>query len=140
MKKSYMILIICFGITVVLLVLSNCLFLRKRLAISFVTSHEYSLKDLEFKGGLNQYEWIIIHGEDQRKNLEDEGYDIPVVDFDETFLVISRHKIRKLYYRTRCNHCLGVPDGIVVFDKKNSSKNIYYIYQIPTVLLAQGVE
>lgn len=111
----------------------------KELKVSFVTAQKHTPKDLTFKGGINDFEWIIISGEEQRKNLEQEGYVIPYVDFSKNYLIMSRYKISKLYRKAGNNTCLGVPDGRAVFDKENSDENFYYFYIMSKIMLSQGV-
>lgn len=107
--------------------------------ISFVTAQKHTPKDLISNGGINDFEWIIISGEKQRKNLEQEGYVIPYIDFSKNYLIMSRYKIFKLYRKACNNSCLGVPDGRAVFDKENSDENFYYFYIMPKIMLSQGV-
>jgi len=78
---------------------------RKELEISFVTAQKHTFQDFANKGCLNDFEWIIISGEEQRKNLEQEGYVIPYIDFDKNYLILSRYKISKLYLKAGRSKC-----------------------------------
>lgn len=87
----------------------------------------------------NDQDWLIITSEDQRLNWKDSGYNLPVVNFKETFIVLSNHKIKKLYKEDSCDACTGVPNGFALYDFFNSDKGTYYIYSIPAIWLSQGV-
>jgi len=139
MKKMYIISLIVVIAVVGIFFLLKYLIIGRELEISFVTAQKHTPKDLSFKGCLNDFEWIIISGEDQRRNLEQEGYVIPYNDFSKNYLLISRHKISKLFIKTGLNKCSGVPDGRVIFDRENSNRDFYYFYQIPRIMLSQGV-
>lgn len=133
MKKMYVIL------SIVLIAIIGLLFLKrliigKELKISFVKAHKYTSKEVDM-----YVDWFIINSEAQKKNLEDEGYIIPYVDFSKNYLIISQYKISKLYRKVICNECTGVPDGRVIFDKENSDKDFYYFYLMPTIKLSQGI-
>jgi hypothetical protein len=139
MKKMYLISLIIVVAIVGLFVFSKHQIIGKKLEISFVTAQTHTQKDLVHNGCLNDFEWIIISGESQRKNLEQGGYIIPHIDFSKNYLIISRYKISKLYRKAGRNRCLGVPDGQAIFDKKNSNKDFYYFYLMPKIMLSQGV-
>ncbi len=139
MRKKHIILLIAIIAIAGLFVCFKHLILGEKLEISFVTAQKHTAKDLACHGGLNEFEWIIISGEEQRKNWEEEGYVIPLIDFSKNNLIISRHKISKLYRKAFNDPCLGVPDGKAIFDKKNSDKNFYYFYLMPKIVLSQGV-
>lgn len=47
----------------------------------------------------NDQDWLIITSEDQRLNWKDSGYNLPVVNFKETFIVLSNHKIKNFTKR-----------------------------------------
>ena len=135
----YVVLLIIVVAAVGLFVLLKYLIIGKELEISFVTAQKHTSKTFGYNFGLDYGEWLIISGEEQRKNIENEGFIIPVIDFDKNFLIISRYKISKLYRKAGCNECLGVPDGRAVFDKENSDKDYYYFYLMPKIMLSQGV-
>jgi hypothetical protein len=139
MKRIYIILLIIIVVTIGLATFIKYLIIGKKLEISFITIQKHIPKDLAYNGCLNYYEWIIIKGEIQKENLEEEGYVIPDIDFSKNYLIISRYKILKLYQKTGINKSLGVPDGRVVFDKENSDKDYYYFYLMPKIMLSQGV-
>lgn len=138
MKKVYVILSIVLMVILGLLLLKY-LIVGKKLEISFVTAQKHTQKDLAYDGFLNNFDWMIINNEEQRKNIEEEGYIIPSIDFNKNFLIMSRYKISLLYRKKYRNHCTGVPDGIIFFNKINSDKDFYYFYLMPRVMLSQGV-
>jgi hypothetical protein len=84
-------------------------------------------------------DWLVITGEEQRLNWTESGYNLPAVNFQETFIVLSNHKIRGIYKEDSCDVCTGVPNGFALYDYFNSDKGTYYIYSIPTIWLSQGV-
>lgn len=139
MKKIYLIIYAVTIVLVGLLVFFKLFFIGKKLEISFVKAQKHSQSDLTYKGCINNFEWIIICEESQRINLMKEGYTIPDIDFSKNNLIISRYKISRLYQKACDNPYTGVPDGRVVFDKKNSNEDFYYFYLIPKVKLSQGV-
>jgi len=139
MKKMYVISLIVFVTVVGLFVFFKYQIIGKKLEISFITAQKHTPQDLAYNGCLNNFEWIIIRGESQKKNLEEEGYIIPHIDFDTNYLIISRYKISTLYRKAGRNECLGVPDGKAIFDKENSDKGFYYFYLMPKIMLSQGV-
>ena len=88
MKKSFLFTIIATIAIVCLFLLSKHLICGNSLEIFFVSSQKHSAQDLNYKGGLNAYEWFIISGHVQKSNLEKEGYHIPDVDFNKNNLII----------------------------------------------------
>lgn len=84
-------------------------------------------------------DWLIITSEEQRLNWQESGYNLPAVDFKETFIILSNHKIKGLYKEDGCDVCVGVPNGFALYDYFNSNKGTYYIYAIPAIWLSQGV-
>lgn len=139
MKKTYVISLIIVVAIIGLFVFIKYRIKGNRLEISFIMAQKHIPKDLAYIGGLNNYEWIIISGESQKVNLEEEGYIIPYIDFGKNYLIISRYKIYKLYRKAGYNECLGVPDGRAIFDKENSDNDFYYFYLMPKIMLSQGV-
>jgi len=139
MKKMYIILLIVVVTIVGLFIFFKYRIIGKELEISFVTAQKHTFQDLVYKGCLNDFEWIKISGEEQKKNLEQEGYVIPYIDFDKNYLILSRYKISKLYLKAGRSKCSGVPDGRAIFDKENSNTDFYYIYLMPRIMLSQGV-
>jgi hypothetical protein len=135
----YIISLIIVAAVIGLCVLLKYLIIGKELEISFVTEQKHTPTTLVYSFGLDYDEWMIINNEIQRKNIENEGFVIPVIDFNKNYLIISRYKISKLYRKAVCNECLGVPDGRVIFDKENSDKDYYYFYLMPKIMLSQGV-
>jgi len=134
------IIILIVGVTIVgLFIFSFHQIIRKELEITFIGARKYSPKALTYRGCLNQFEWIIISDDAQRENLEIEGYDIPNIDFNRNYLIISRYKISKLYRKAFFDKCSGVPRGRPIFDKDNSTQNNYYFYLMPRIMLSQGV-
>ena len=139
MKRRHLIIYAVAIAFVGLLVLFKLFFIGKKLEVSFVKAQKHSQNDLAYKGCINNFEWIIICEESQRRNLMKEGYTIPDIDFSKNYLVISRYKISRLYQKACDNPYTGVPDGRAVFDKKKSNEDFYYFYLIPKVKLSQGV-
>jgi len=138
MKKMYIILIIIV-VAIIGFFLIKHLSIGKKLEILFLNAQKHTPKDLAYEGFLNVFDWVILSNDEQKKNWEKEGYVIPSIDFNKNYLIISRYKISKLYKKARINRCVGVPDGYVIFDKKNSNKNFYYFYLMPKIMLSQGV-
>lgn len=139
MKRIHLIISVVAIALVGFFVFSKLFFIGKKLEISFVKAQRHSQSDLAYKGCVNDFEWIIICEESQRRNLMKEGYTIPDIDFSKNYLIISRYKISRLYQKACDNPYTGVPDGLAVFDKKNSNEDFYYFYLIPRVKLSQGV-
>jgi hypothetical protein len=108
-----------------------------KMEISYINSVDINTK-LPEGIGLNYEDWFIVTSQEQRSNLVNIGYVLPEVDFKEKFLVITRFKIRSLYYVNYCDVCTGFPVGLPIFDKKGSSKNLYYIYTMPPIWLSQA--
>jgi uncharacterized protein YkuJ len=102
MKKNMFIITIIVAIIIGLFVFLKYQIIGKELKVSFVTAQKHTPKDLTFKGGINDFEWIIISGEEQRKNLEQEGYVIPYVDFSKNyeFLTVEQFLIKKTQMKT----------------------------------------
>jgi hypothetical protein len=84
-------------------------------------------------------DWLVITGEDQRLHWKESGYNLPAVNFKETFIVLSNHKIKGLYKEGGCDVCTGVPNGFALYDYFNSDDGTYYIYSIPAIWLSQAV-
>ena len=84
-------------------------------------------------------DWLVITGEDQRLHWKESGYNLPAVNFKETFIVLSNHKIKGLYKEDGCDVYTGVPNGFALYDYFNSDDGTYYIYSIPAIWLSQAV-
>lgn len=112
------------------------------------TGEKIDLKELgtiELSKGTEEHnffddeDWLVITGEEQRKNWIESGYNLPLVDFKKTFIVLSNHKIKALYKEGGCDSCTGVSNGFALYNYFNSDEGTYYIYEIPTTWLSQGV-
>ena len=139
MKKMCLTVILSTIVVAALVFILSYLINGKKLKISFMKAEKYSSEELSYNGCINNFEWIIINDSNQRRNLIEDGYSIPPVDFSKNYLIISKYKISKLYQKTGRNQCTGAPDGKVIFDKKNSNRDYYYFYLMPTVMLSQSV-
>lgn len=139
MKKMYVISLVLISILVTAALSLKFGINKKEIDISFLTAKKITHKNLLFEGGLNYYEWFIVTNENQRSNLEIEGYIIPSVDFNQNYLILSRYKILSLYIKKFCFQCSRVPEGKVIFDKLKSKDDTYYIYRMPRIMLIQGI-
>lgn len=135
------VIIVCLAVLFVvgLVYLTKFLFWGTKQDILFVSMQKHTPKDIDYKGGLNSFEWFIVTGDAQRDNLEREGYVLPKIDFSKNYLIISRYRISKLYRKALNSPCTGIPEGRVVFDKENSKEDEYYLYLSPVIMLSQGV-
>lgn len=113
--------------------------LGKEIEISLVTIERYEPQPIANDLCKNNNEWIIISNEIQMKNFEKDGFVIPHIDFNRNYLILSKYKISRIYQKLFVNRCSGVPDGYIVFDKKNSDKDSYYLYLMPPIMLSQGI-
>jgi hypothetical protein len=96
-------------------------------------------KETEKYNFFDDEDWLIITGEEQRKNWIASGYPLPRVDFKKSFIVLSNYKMKAIYQENGCDSCTGVPNGFALYDYFNSVKGTYYIYEIPAIRLSQGV-
>lgn len=107
------------------------------LSISYYSSKIYD-ESFNYSLGLVYEDWLIIANDNQRLNLVNDGYEIPENDFKNNFMILSKYKIKGVYYFNFCDKCTGLPDGIAIFDKNKSNKNEYYLYTMPPVWLSQA--
>jgi len=138
MKKLYAILIICCSLIAGILVFVKYLILGKEVDIILITE-QYKSQTNTSGWDINNNEWIIISNENQLKNVEEDGFSVPHIDFNRNYLIMSKYKISKLYRKIYTNKCSGVPNGHIFFDKENSDNDSYYFYLMPKIMLSQGV-
>ena len=88
------VIIVCLAVLFVvgLVYLTKFLFWGTKQDILFVSMQKHTPKDIDYKGGLNSFEWFIVTGDAQRDNLEREGYVLPKIDFSKNYLIISKEK------------------------------------------------
>lgn len=138
MKKIYVFLLILALIIVIFILMNKYLF-KKRIEINYIGSYQYFDKNSNYTNYFNSNDWVIISNKQQRKNWIESGYIIPEIDFNKNNIIISKYKIIKLYHKKYINRCSGVYDGIVIFNKRKSDNNFYYIYIMPKIILTQGI-
>jgi len=138
MKKIYVYLLIIVFIIVIFISMKNYIF-KKRIELNYIGSYQYFEKNSNYTNYFNSNDWVIISNKQQRKNWIESGYIIPKIDFNKNFIIISKYKIIKLYQKKYINRCSGVSDGIVIFNKRKSDSNFYYIYLMPKIMLTQGI-
>jgi hypothetical protein len=127
------------GITIVYLYFKfNVIWTGEKIALKELGAIELSKGNKEHDFFDDEY-WLVITGDEQRTNWVESGYKLPQVDFDKTFIILSNHKIKALYKEDGCDACTGVPNGFAVYDYFNSTEGAYYIYEIPSIWLSQGV-
>ncbi len=137
MKKIYVFLLI-FASIIIFIIMKNFLFI-KRIELNYIGSYQYDNKNSNFDNYFYLNDWVIISNEQQRKNWKESGYILPEINFNKQYIIISKYKIDKLYQKKYINKCSGVYDSKVIFDKKNSNIDFYYIYIMPKIMLTQGV-
>jgi hypothetical protein len=130
---------------IVVVILTTYVFLKFNV---IWTGEKIELKELgtfKLATGIEEHDffsnrdWLVITGERQRLHWKKSGYNLPAVNFKETFIVLSIHKIKGLYKEDGCDVYTGVPNGFALFDYFNSDNRTYYIYSIPAVWLSQAV-
>ncbi|RKP55551.1 hypothetical protein D7Z26_10230 [Cohnella endophytica] len=76
-------------------------------------------------------DWYIVTSKEDFQNLDLDNIYLDEENlFNDHFVVISKYKIKSLYYwRIRDDCACGPPYGEIKFDKKNSKVRHLYIYQ-----------
>lgn len=94
------------------------------------TIEEFQLED----------DWMMITNSQQIKNLKIDQEIDTELDFENNFVIVSKHKIRKLSYNKLRDDCnCGLPVGKMEFDKDRSDEGKIYIYLSEKTWLAQAI-
>ncbi len=126
-----------------ILIFISCLFLLSFLLI-YVNKHERL--NLNYINTVNASvhwdiddNWFIITSKEQRDSWIEEGMDLPDINFEANFLIVSKVKIDRLYKSRIINHDFGSYDGIILYNPLSQSENKYYLYEMDKVMLSQAI-
>lgn len=129
-KKIYIILLLSLVIIISWQLIKAVIFIE--VDINYMTSIDKNNIELPET-------WFIITSNDQRENWVNKGLDLPEVDFDSNFMIVSYYKIDSLGYTYIGYECTcGPPVGHVNYNIIGSRKGNYYIYLMDKIWLMQG--
>lgn len=129
--KNHKIILISFFLLIILLLF---IFTGERLNITFVKNVKANIQWGEIPGN-----WFVITHKDQYDNWVKDGLDLPDVDFNHNFIIVSKVKIYSLFKSRLLNNDCGAYDGIAIYNPLSSKMNKYYIYKMDKVWLSQGI-
>lgn len=134
-KKKHIIYLIIIP-AFILIILFSYFFINKgeRLNITYVTTAKSNIQFGEIPGN-----WFMITHKEQYDNWVKKGLELPDVDFNRNYLIISKVKINKLYKSKYINEDCGVHDGIALYSIFGSQQHLYYIYKMDKIILSQGI-
>ena len=110
------------------------IFIGDKINISYIKTTNANIEWGEIPGN-----WFIITHREQYNNWLKKGLELPIVDFNNNFLIVSKLKIFRLYKSKIINGDCGAYDGIAIYNFISSKPNKYYIYIMDKIWLSQGI-
>ena len=83
--------------------------------------------------------WCYVTQKEHYDDWVKKGLELPNIDFNHNFIIVSKVKLYRIYKSRFINGDCGAPDGFVIYNVFDNSRNKFFIYKMDKVWLSQMI-